>query len=231
MNKIIIGVLSNIIVLQFVFGQATKRDLKETTILLEAVGAKQEDWKDEEGRLHSKIQVLETRKAKDFLALETKDSAILALQEVVANYKSQLKKGGNVTVFETVTVYDTTKKTSISWVTAWDSGFYLKDTFHNDFIHYELFANRDSISHSFLLFNSYSVIIGQEKEGWFKKKPFAEVINNNPYSHTKTVRTYQVAPPRPLRWGIGPQAGVTLGQNLSAQPYIGVGVSYNLIRF
>lgn len=47
------------------------------------------------------------------------------------------------------------------------------------------------------------------------------------YSTTTTI-----TPPKPRRkrWGIGVQAGYGLGRN-GMQPYVGVGVSYNLVNF
>jgi hypothetical protein len=36
---------------------------------------------------------------------------------------------------------------------------------------------------------------------------------------------------RPKRWGLGVQAGATVNKTITPIPYIGIGVSYNLIRF
>jgi hypothetical protein len=36
---------------------------------------------------------------------------------------------------------------------------------------------------------------------------------------------------KPRRWGLGIQAGGTLNKNITPTPYIGIGVSYNIIRF
>ena len=42
----------------------------------------------------------------------------------------------------------------------------------------------------------------------------------------------QICPPTKIKhWGIGPQIGFGLTTDLKFKPYIGVGISYNLIRF
>jgi hypothetical protein len=54
----------------------------------------------------------------------------------------------------------------------------------------------------------------------------------NPDSKVAGLRAYRVADPKPKRWGIGLQAGVTYDpEENKAKPYIGFGLSYNPIRF
>lgn len=48
--------------------------------------------------------------------------------------------------------------------------------------------------------------------------------------HTETTRTILPSTTRPRRWGIGVQAGCGLSTK-GLSPYIGVGVSYNLVTF
>lgn len=46
----------------------------------------------------------------------------------------------------------------------------------------------------------------------------------------RTTNTVTLPKPKRKRWGIGVQAGYGLGRN-GMQPYVGVGVSYNLVNF
>jgi len=79
--------------------------------------------------------------------------------------------------------------------------------------------------------NRYDIVIGFEKTKMFKpKKPYVIVTNHNPYSMTKDLRTYQVKGYEPKRFGIGLNAGYGIGLDLKPQPYIGVGLNFNIIE-
>ena len=58
----------------------------------------------------------------------------------------------------------------------------------------------------------------------------ANSIEVYPRTITRTVRQRIGAPGKPRRWGIGLSAGMAFTPQ-GAQPYIGVGVQYNLIAF
>ena len=92
--------------------------------------------------------------------------------------------------------------------------------------------NKDSTHFDLKITNKYSVIVGEEGKRK-KARPFVDVINYNPYSSTDTLRTYQVSmkKQRPKRFGIGINGGVTLNSSLKIKPYVGVGLSYNFVRF
>lgn len=59
---------------------------------------------------------------------------------------------------------------------------------------------------------------------------YLEHIEVYPKSVTKYITTTEFVREKPKKWGIGIQAGYGIGRN-GLQPYVGVGVSYNLIRF
>lgn len=89
----------------------------------------------------------------------------------------------------------------------------------------------DSTNLALSIINRYSVVVGQKSGHWF-----ADVQNDNPYSQTTSVRTYQVEvpkPPKPSPWGIGIMSGigVTAGKNVGMGGFIGIGLYRNLIRF
>lgn len=59
------------------------------------------------------------------------------------------------------------------------------------------------------------------------KLDYIDVYPRMEYKYiTQTERVYQ----EPKKWGVGVQVGYGVGRN-GLQPYVGVGVSYNLIRF
>ena len=67
--------------------------------------------------------------------------------------------------------------------------------------------------------STYKAVIS----GYNPKLDYIETYNTTHYI-TEFVRE------KPKKWGIGIQAGYGIGRN-GLQPYVGVGVSYNLIRF
>lgn len=217
---LIIGIVSTILYIRHL-----KNELREETNLVESLSHDIIVWKDKDSLSHAKIQVIETQNVKDFLKIKSSDSIILDLQKTVKQYKKKLKEKGSVTNFTTETLYDTIYTTKDTLV---DKNFRYSDTIHNNYI-FSVFGIKDGLTHySLKVKNSYSVIIGQESQGWFKRpKPFVEIINKNPYSETKSLRTYEVALPRIKKFVVGP--GVNIGIDGKVTP--GVNLTYGIIRF
>jgi hypothetical protein len=73
------------------------------------------------------------------------------------------------------------------------------------------------------------VITGIDKE----KKPTIVITSDNPYLKTIGVRSFKTDTPKPKRYGLGVQIGygIPASNPLSLKPYVGVGISYNLIVF
>jgi len=70
--------------------------------------------------------------------------------------------------------------------------------------------------------------------GVVKKKggiPSIMVTTENPYIKTLSLSSIKFDTPRKTKYGIGVQVGWGLTKELKTSPYIGVGLSYNLIRF
>lgn len=205
-----------------------------------------------QGQQVAKIALLETERIRDFLALKTKDEEILRLQEKVKENKNRLGKSGSVTVVTnttSVTGGDTTtvimRDTVYSNDTVWIYPEYTskinlgKRTDTSWWVMTSVKANRDSTDIGISVENAYTVVIGSEKKskgfkGLFKPKiPFVEITNENPYTATKTLRSYQVKVPKPKRFGIGINAGygIILDKKPVLRPYIGVGIQYNIVEF
>lgn len=210
-------------------------NLKEQENLQEALNAQLETWKDKDSLNHAKIQVLETRNTRDFLALKTNDSLVMELQKTVKDFGKYLKKQGSATIVEASTDFSTSSETEIG-IDPTDSLYPTYKSYFNldGWVIGESFATKDSTTLSMSINNKYSVIIGREGQTLFKPgKPFVEVINENPYTQVKQMRTYQVSLPEVSRWGIGPVGayGFSMGKTAQVAPFIGIGVQYSVIRF
>jgi hypothetical protein len=74
------------------------------------------------------------------------------------------------------------------------------------------------------------VISGFEKK---TGKPTLNVLSDNPYLNTIDIRSWKTDAQKSTRYGLGIQIGYgfILGNPVKTAPYIGVGGSYNFIRF
>jgi len=207
-----------------------KADAQESTNLVESLNDTMKVWKDKKGVTHSEIKINETSNPNDFININSKDPEIIALQELVKKYKSKLGKDGSVTRFVTETVYDTVYTSKFK-----PYGKYIwKDSINNKWIDFKYKV--DTLKHIDLklkLIHEYAVINKEKSNGWFKKPtPYSEVVNYNPYSTNLSQTTYKVINDvKPKKFGIGLQFGYGVGANLTSSPYIGIGGSYNLIKF
>lgn len=190
LSFIILFIFSGFLVLKI---QDLNRERKESLNLINALGDTIKIWKDKDGLNRSKISVLESYRTQDFLTLQTKDRQILELQKRVKEYKDKLKEGSSVTIIKGETVYDTIYETKDS-IREILGEISIIDTVDNKWITSVFGFNKDSTIYSLKVRNNYTVVIGEEKQGFLKpRKPFAEVINENPYSVTDTLRTYRVS--------------------------------------
>jgi len=64
-----------------------------------------------------------------------------------------------------------------------------------------------------------------------EKTPSIIITSENSYIKTLSVSSIKFDMPKPKKYGIGLQIGWGLTKELKTSPYIGVGLSYNLIRF
>lgn len=69
--------------------------------------------------------------------------------------------------------------------------------------------------------------------GFFNRRKYVQfdIKNRNPNTVITQVNAYRQMLPQPKRFGIGIQGGYGFSKGLTPQPYVGVGISYNLIRF
>lgn len=230
MNKnVLIGVLVILLGLSLYFWKESINSHKELQSLNEVLTDSLQITKNEKGELVATISAFETQRAKDFIRFKTTDSLTLELQKEVKEFSKYLKRNGGVTKFSTDTKVDTTVPTEVREVSGeyptYNSKFNLDNWVFGD-----VSAAKDSTRISLKVKNDYTVGFGREATGFLglgKGRPFARVVNKNPYSETKTVISYSVSVPKIKRWGVGPFIGV----DIASAPRFGLAVSYDLIQF
>lgn len=217
----------------FVLHTKVGRQLEEQKELYSILNDTLVQYKNSEGELVSKIEVLETNKIKTFLELQTKDSAILELQKLVETNKNKLKNKGAAAIIKTETVIQETTKTEIVNVEGELPTYTSK--FINRWYQMETVAKPDSTTFNFKVFSDLRLVIGEERQGFLKpKKQFGIVQDKNPHTNIKDMRVYAASTPSPHRFGIGPYFGPGLDFNsngLQLTWQIGLGIQYNIIRF
>ena len=230
-----IAILVVIIVILYFTNISYQKEAKENANLVISLNDTLKTWKDKDSLSHTKIQIIETERTKDFLSLQSKDEEIIKLQKTVKQYEKQIKNQGSVTNFASETKI-ITKDSLVTDSVCGKCSFYFSNSnpwFSVDASIYPTETpNQLSLSLDLKVKNEYSVIVGEEKQGLFKKpKPFVEVLNHNPYSETKSLKTYQVSNNvRVKRFGIGPNISVGFNDK-GFSWFIGFGLQYNLIRF
>ncbi|MGL6064234.1 MAG: hypothetical protein ACRC0V_08475 [Fusobacteriaceae bacterium] len=186
-------------------------------------------WKDKDSLQHAKIPIIETEKTEHFLDIKSKDKKIQELQELVKKYKSEIKNQGSITNIETETRFDTIFPSTADSIN--DKKCTILDYINNSWIISTFGFHNGSTIFSLKVKNTYSIILGEENNGLFKPKvPYAEVINNNPYSETTSLRTYKVSLPKQKHFSFGPYIGYGIS-TVGPQMSVGIGVQYAIIKF
>lgn len=237
-KNVFIGVLIIIIAILYFLWSASSNNYAEQKTLNTTMNAQLDTWKDKDDLNRAKIAVIETRNTKDFTRAATTDSIIMELQDKVEEFSKQLKKQGSVTILKTITSIDTSFQSQVTQ----------KDTITKDGVNYVFpeykssfdldgwvigttIANKDSTAIDFEIKNDYSLVIGLEKNGWFKKStPFADVKNLNPYTKTEALRTYQVTLPKPPKIKLGGYVGyggTVYESKVVVGPQAGAGIIIN----
>lgn len=228
-----------IIVLVFLlYKQCNKTSTEsEQIILIDALNDSLKISKHNDSTQTATITTLKTESVNDFTRLVTKNIEIENLQTQVKEYKNKLKAGSSVSTGNIETIIhheDTTlitKSDTVYISTGVDSNSFVyiypeySDSLVNKWITYHSKMNRFKSVFDLKINNDFSVIVGS-----YKNKPFADLITENPYSSTKSFRTYQVSMPKVKRWGIGPYIGVGLTSDFKIKPSGGLSIQYAIIR-
>jgi len=196
-----------------------KNDIREFSNIdkLESLTDSIKYYKDNYNVLHSRISIIE---ADNFTKIKSKDKDIQELQELVKKYKNV--QAATVIKTETKVVEKIVNKPifdTISRETAYYSKFDL-----DGFVWGEIIAKKDSTDLILNIRNDFNIVSYYDKG-----KLILDVSDKNPYSITKSQRSY-INLPKQKRWGLGINAGYGVSKS-GLSPYIGLGVNYNLINF
>lgn len=235
-------VLAIIVILSLIRGCNAKAKLAQTETLNKALGDSLVTWRDKEGNFKANITLLEYQNADYFTKWNTADSTVIELQALVTKYKKQLGKKGSATIITTdaeiditeptVVVRDTTKPCDPVYKTDFEimgTGKY-KDT---KWVWGEVTATKDSTQVGMRFHEEIDVVLGQEKTGFLglgKPRPFAEVTLHNPFNKVSTLRSFNVTPPPTKKFGIGPTVSYGIGSGFVPQVFVGIGISYSILR-
>lgn len=219
------------IMLKMYFGERTSRIEQET--LIEASTTELKTWKNKDGENLAKIQVLETRNEKTFLAFKSQDSTIQELQYLVRQNRKLFKDSkGAAGIIKSETVIDTTTATVVSQDDQ-NNPIYSANI-NNKWYKAETTSSKDSTQIKLQTFHTMSLVMGSESQGLLKKrKSFATAKDDNPYSNIKDMRIYNVTEDK-KHFIVGPYigAGATLIDNeVKTGWQIGFGLTYKLLEF
>ena len=190
---------------------------KENSKLTESLNDSISYYRDVESILHSKISVIEDDY---FLKLKLKDKEISELRDLVRKYKNV--KSATIIKTETKIVEKIVNKTildTISNMPVYESSFNLKGYIWGDIV-----AKKDTTDIKINIKNDFSIVTYKEKN-----KLILDVSDKNPYSITKSQRSY-INLPKQKKFGLGVNVGYGISKS-GLSPYIGLGVNYNLINF
>lgn len=208
----------------------TKQQLKLYKTLMEDTLVQ---YRDKNGVLSSKVKVLEVLNKNQILELNTNKQTLIRLQDEL---KVQQGRVTNSVGFSGQTKFDTIIKTEIKYV--YDTLYQDGDTIliplkkyavhHNDrWIGVNFDSDSSNTTISIQVENEYTVSLVKKK-----KKYEAIVKNYNPYSSVSEISAVSLQGlPRPKKFGLGVHLGYGINSSFRVQPYIGIGFSYNVIRF
>ena len=233
MKNITLGILVVIIIILLMIDcshrgtlQQYKTKYDSQLLLLDTV----KYYKDKYGATVSSIGVLEVQNAKQVLELKSNREIVKYLQSEIQKYKG--KKPEVITVIQERIKFDTIFKTDSTIIYIDSTGkereeFLVK--FNNDWVNLKGKVNFQSSDISIEINNKYSVAFMRNKK---TKKIEVLVTNDNPYSKVTDMLAYKVTLPKPKYFGIGITGGYGLDlMSFKPVPFIGVGVTYNVIKF
>ena len=191
-------------------------------------------WVDKEGKNRGKIEVLAANNTDLLLKIESSDSTINHLKQLVKRYEKELSKTGSITVIKTQGKVEGSAPTtviitdSIKCEPTYESEFNFKG-----WVYGKVIANKDSVALSVNYKEELDIVIGEEKTGFLglgKPKHFADVTLHNPYSEVKQLRVFQKIPNKPKRIGIGPVIAYGVGPGFVPGVFVGFGANWTLFR-
>lgn len=240
-KQILIRIGLMILFVLFILGMVSLRkcrNLEEKTTIYNHLNDSTTYYKNKYGNEVARNTVLEASNVNTFLAIKSKDETIKWLQKEVKDNKAKIKDGGSISVIGTEVYFTGSNGTIVAFdtkpVKIGDTVYYYptyksnsKDT---TWVDYNITANKDSTHVDFKVKNKYSVVIGETRDKWYKKKyPIVEVTNKNPYDKIKTLKAFEVKDSRSNRLGLGIGVGVGVTPK-GIQPCFNIGLQYNFVK-
>jgi hypothetical protein len=174
------------------------------------------------GQEVSKRLVIEANREKDFLRMVTQDSIIKDLQREVRDYK------GKVSAMVISTHTTTSSGSSVTNVISSDSAKYptYETSWDGEWDAGTIVATKDSILHDIDVKNKFSFTIGQENNGWFKRRVSTlTAVNSNPNTVTNGIHSFQIKQ-RGKRFAFGVFVGLDI---VTLKPTAGIGGVYTIV--
>lgn len=235
----IIAILLGVAIFLGVTANKNKDSYREQVNLYNAITDNLKTWKDKDSLNLAKIQVMQTDKASDFLKIKNLEGTNLELQNLIKNQGKKIKDLNTAFIHKDETVYIDTLRMyyPIGGDTIVFSQSVLLDTINNKWINAKYGFNKGLSYLDLKIYNDYQITIGYEGGNLFRNGiPYGVVTNMNPYTSTKDMRVYQVSVPKQKRYGFALQAGFggfydLKTTNIGYGPYVGLGFSYNIIRW
>ena len=218
-NNIIYTIFIIAVILSYIafFSYTVYKDRNYSSSRIESLTDSIQYYKDSYNVLHSKISIIE---ADNFTKINSKDKDIQELQELVKRYKNV--QAATVIKTETKIVEKIVNKPILDTVSK-ETAYYSKFDLEG-FVWGEIIAKKDSTDLILNIRNDFNIVSHYEKG-----KLVLDVSDKNPYSITKSQRSY-INLPKQKKWGLGISAGYGANKN-GLSPYIGLGVNYNLLSF
>lgn len=235
-KKIIISlIVLSLILVGLLFAQLSTAQTNKK--MYNQLNAELQTERNEKGQQEARIRVIEAERKAAFLQVQTKDTVIKWLQDVVKDYNGKLSTGtvlvNNTTTegaVKTIVIRDTLIRETIggerivmlqdnytaNWSNEWEEG--------------QIVATPDSVYRNIKVKNKYEITLGKKRNGWFKPRvQEVKVVNLNPNTVTKELRTFAVKS-KPKRLSLGLQVGYGLDlTTLKPRPYLGAGLQFNLL--
>jgi hypothetical protein len=169
------------------------------------------------GQEVTKTGVLQATNDKYFLQLQTNDADIKHLQDIVKEEKKK-RRDVEVTLVLSTNTNIQLKDSIKNLIAGYDTTDSVptpvyEKTFKDEWVSGKVKLGLKQFELNQVIVNKYEIVVGDEPDGWFKKKPYAQVTNLNPYGETKNLKVYQnISVPNNIgvkvKYGIG---GVILG--------------------
>jgi hypothetical protein len=169
-------------------------------------------YKNKLGQSVSQVSVMATTNQNLFMDITTKDSTINHLKQVVKLQDKQRREVGVAMSIYEQTIYNL--KDSLSNFVVGGTTEHHGDTIYkwpvyqkiisDKWIDEQIKLGKNTFSRNLVIRNQYDIVIGEEPDGWFKVKKFAEITNLNPNTETRDMKVYQKVsvPNKPLKVGI-----------------------------